>query len=72
MTELEVRRLLVALGSLTDEHRQALVLKDVHGLNYVQMANCLDVPVTSIRMLMHRARLALRAALEHIEVDAAA
>ncbi len=56
-------RLERALGTLNDDERTVIVLKDVEGMNYAAMAQVLDVPVGTVKSRIHRARLALRAAL---------
>jgi RNA polymerase sigma-70 factor (ECF subfamily) len=49
-----------ALARLSAEHRAVLILKDMDGLKYEEMAEILDVPVGTIRSRLHRARLELR------------
>jgi RNA polymerase sigma-70 factor (ECF subfamily) len=52
-----------ALGRLSTEHRAVLVMKDMEGLKYEEMADVLQVPVGTIRSRLHRARLELREVL---------
>jgi RNA polymerase sigma-70 factor (ECF subfamily) len=54
----------VALGRLSGEHRDVLVLKDIEGLKYEEIASLLGVPVGTVRSRLHRARLELRDLLE--------
>ena len=54
------RRVHEALARLSTEHRAVLVLKDMEGLKYEEMAEVLDVPIGTIRSRLHRARLELR------------
>ncbi|MFO0969482.1 MAG: sigma-70 family RNA polymerase sigma factor [Gemmataceae bacterium] len=56
----EERRLHEALGRLSPEHRAVLVMKDLEGQKYEEMAEILDVPIGTIRSRLHRARLELR------------
>jgi RNA polymerase sigma-70 factor, ECF subfamily len=49
-----------AISSLPDEFRVALVLCDVVGLPYAEIAEHLGVPVGTVRSRIHRARLQLR------------
>jgi len=49
-----------ALNRLSPEHRAVLILKDIEGQRYEDMAEILDVPVGTIRSRLHRARLELR------------
>ncbi len=48
------------LARLSLEHRSVLVLKDMEGMKYEEMAEILEVPVGTIRSRLHRARLELR------------
>jgi len=52
-----------ALRSLPVEFRSAVVLCDVVGLNYQEIADSLDVPVGTVRSRIHRGRAQLRAML---------
>jgi RNA polymerase sigma-70 factor (ECF subfamily) len=53
-----------ALERLTPEQREAFVLKHVEGYSYEEMADTMGVGVDALKMRVHRARDALRAALE--------
>ncbi|HEU5082514.1 MAG TPA: sigma-70 family RNA polymerase sigma factor [Acidimicrobiales bacterium] len=52
-----------ALATLPEEYRVPVVLADVVGLPYAEIADQLDVPVGTVRSRIHRGRLALREAL---------
>lgn len=52
------------LNRLSPEHRAVLVLKDMEGMKYEQIADALGVPIGTIRSRIHRARLELRELLE--------
>lgn len=52
-----------ALAGLSEEFRVPVVLADVVGLPYAEIAEQLDVPVGTVRSRIHRGRLALREAL---------
>jgi RNA polymerase sigma-70 factor (ECF subfamily) len=54
----------LALGALPEEFRVAVVLCDVVGLPYAEIAETLDVPVGTVRSRIHRGRLMLREALQ--------
>ena len=56
--------LLAALGDLDPPARAALVLRDLQGLEYRQMAEVLDLPQGTVKSRIFRARVALREALE--------
>ncbi len=52
-----------ALASLDMEQRSILILRDVRGLDYDQIAFVLDVPVGTVKSRLFRARAALRTAM---------
>ena len=52
-----------ALSELSDEFRIALVLKEMDGMSYEEIATVVDVPLGTVRSRIHRARLELRAKL---------
>ncbi len=57
------KRVHEALGRLSADHRAVLILKDMEGLRYEEMAEALQVPVGTIRSRLHRARMELREVL---------
>jgi RNA polymerase sigma-70 factor, ECF subfamily len=59
-----------ALGRLSVEHRSVLILKDMEGLKYEEMAEILQVPVGTIRSRLHRARMEMRDILLNQETRA--
>jgi len=63
--ELDVR-IQQALQRMTPEHRAVLILKDMEGQKYEEMAEILQVPVGTIRSRLHRARIELKEFLEQI------
>jgi len=54
----------VALRRLPEDFRTAVVLCDVVGLSYEEIADALSVPVGTVRSRIHRGRRLLRAALQ--------
>lgn len=52
-----------ALASLSDEHREVVLLRDGEGLTAPEVAAVLGIGVEAVKSRLHRARLALRAAL---------
>src|SRR5512139_659514 len=54
-----------ALADLAPEFRAAVVLCDIEGLSYEEIAATLDVKLGTVRSRIHRGRSQLRAALEH-------
>ena len=57
-------RLYAALADLPAEQRALLILRDVQGLEYEQIAQVLDVPLGTLKSRLFRARLALRERIE--------
>jgi RNA polymerase sigma-70 factor (ECF subfamily) len=53
-----------AIGELADERRIVVVLRDVEGLAYEEIAEALELPVGTVRSRLHRARLDLKEKLE--------
>jgi RNA polymerase sigma-70 factor, ECF subfamily len=56
----------VALQGLNEEHREAFVLKHVEERSYEEMSALLGASVAALKMRVHRAREALRSALEEV------
>jgi RNA polymerase sigma factor (sigma-70 family) len=54
-----------ALDALPPEFRAAVVLCDIEGLSYEEIAATLDVKLGTVRSRIHRGRAQLRAALAH-------
>jgi len=54
-----------ALDELAPDFRAAVVLCDIEGLSYEEIAATLDVKLGTVRSRIHRGRAQLRAALEH-------
>ena len=55
-----------ALDALAPDHRAVVVLKDLDGLRYEQIAAILGVPVGTVRSRLHRARGELRERLRDL------
>lgn len=51
---------LAALGRLDAEYRAVLVMRDIEGFDYQQMADILGLPLGTLKSRLFRARLALR------------
>lgn len=63
----ELRRALErALAALSPEHREVVVLRDVQGLDYEEMAAVLGCALGTVKSRLGRARAALRQALEGV------
>ena len=57
----------IALAELQPDYRAAVVLCDVVGLTYEEIANTLGLKMGTVRSRIHRARSSLRATLERLE-----
>ena len=58
------RALGVALASITDDQRTAIVLYDIEGYDYAEIAEMTGVSLGTVKSRIHRGRLALRDRLE--------
>ncbi len=59
-----------ALTRIPEEFRVAVVLRDVQGMDYAQIAEVLDVPLGTVRSRIARGRAALAALLGEPDEDA--
>ena len=55
------------LGQLAPEYRVPVVLKDVVGFRYEEIAEALDIPMGTVRSRIHHGRAQLRSALEQAD-----
>ena len=55
-----------AIAGLNEEHRAVLVLREIDGCRYEEIAEILDVPIGTVRSRLHRARLQLREELKGV------
>jgi RNA polymerase sigma-70 factor, ECF subfamily len=53
-----------AIGKLEDEHRTVIVLRDIEGMDYAQIADVLGVELGTVKSRLSRARAALRQILD--------
>ncbi|MGA2582847.1 MAG: sigma-70 family RNA polymerase sigma factor [Tepidisphaeraceae bacterium] len=51
---------LVALGRIDPEYRALLIMRDIEGFDYQQMADVLGLPIGTLKSRLFRARLAFR------------
>jgi RNA polymerase sigma-70 factor (ECF subfamily) len=59
----QVQDLKRAIGRLTPEQRAPLVLRELEGRTYEEIATALDVSIPAVKSRLHRARLELLAAM---------
>ena len=68
LTEEELRECLEhTLLSLSQLQSSVLLLRERQGLELVEICNLLDLSLSNVRVLLHRARLKVFATLEHFE-----
>src|SRR5947209_8464851 len=67
-TEDDAARVHAALGDLTPEHREVLVLRFLEGMSYEEIAQVVGDPLGTVKSRIHYAKCALRAALERTNV----
>jgi RNA polymerase sigma-70 factor (ECF subfamily) len=68
LTEAELRECLEkTLGSLSELQGSVLQLREREGLELDEICNLLQVSLSNVRVLLHRARLKVFATLEHFE-----
>ena len=63
--ELE-HHLKIALGRLDEEHRVAIVLRDIQGLSYEEIATVTGVARGTVKSRLHRGRVALKDLLRRV------
>ena len=54
------QQLEVALQALPEEHRTIVVLREIQGLKYGEIAGALGLPLNTVKVYLHRGRRALR------------
>jgi RNA polymerase sigma-70 factor (ECF subfamily) len=54
------------LATLSEEHRSILVLREMDGCDYEQIAEILEINVGTVRSRLHRARMQLRERLQEL------
>lgn len=57
------------LGRLSVDHREVLVMKELQGLNYAEIAEAIDVPEGTVASRLYHARRALKEALDEMGVE---
>ena len=59
-----IERLWAAVGELTVDLREALLLRDIVGLSYAEIADSLDITVSTVKWRIHKAREGVQGVLE--------
>lgn len=66
----ELRRQIdAAVGALEEPYRSIVVLREIEGLPYAEIAEALDLPLNTLKVYLHRARKRLRASLRSAAPD---
>jgi RNA polymerase sigma-70 factor (ECF subfamily) len=65
-----VERIQAAIAELPERQRLVITMRDVDGLSSEEVRSALDISETNQRVLLHRARAKVRAALEDYYADA--
>ena len=67
----DLRRLVADVGRLPAQQRSALLMREIDGLTYLDIAAALDVTLPAVKSLLVRARMGLVEAIEAREIDCA-
>jgi RNA polymerase sigma-70 factor (ECF subfamily) len=65
----EINLVQKALQEIPEEFRQPLVLKEIDGMTYEEIANVLDIPLGTVRSRIFRARQELISKLQRLSKD---
>ncbi len=63
-TKIEVLQVEQAMNTLSDEHKEIIILVCVQGMEYAEVAKSLDIPVGTVRSRLSRARSNLELAMQ--------
>lgn len=64
------RIIAASLAALDEEHRTIVILRDVEGLSYEEVAQIADLPLGTLKSRLHRARALLRQLIEEATGEA--
>jgi RNA polymerase sigma factor (sigma-70 family) len=67
----DLARLVADIGRLPEQQRSALLMREIDGMSYVDLAGALDVTVPAVKSLLVRARIGLVEAAEARDADCA-
>jgi RNA polymerase sigma factor (sigma-70 family) len=65
----DLKRLVADVGRLPDQQRSALLMREIDGMSYTDLAGALDVTVPAVKSLLVRARVGLVEAQESRDAD---
>jgi RNA polymerase sigma-70 factor, ECF subfamily len=63
VTQEQIDSVSAAIDSLASEHREVVVLREIEGFDYEQIASILEIPIGTVRSRLFRARMQLKAKL---------
>jgi RNA polymerase sigma-70 factor (ECF subfamily) len=63
--------LVAAIGALREPQRSAVILREIQGLSYREIADALEISVSTLRVTLHRGRRSLRSSLQELYEDVA-
>jgi RNA polymerase sigma-70 factor (ECF subfamily) len=55
-----------ALGKLPDPQKSIVVLREIQGMSYREIGDALDLPMTTVKVYLHRGRQAIRKELSKV------
>ncbi len=61
-----------AVAALPEEQREVIVLKEYQGLTFLEIAEVLDVPISTVKTRLYRGLVLLRERLEREGIKGAA
>ena len=64
MANERAREIIAAIAKLPDDHRMVLILRDIQGLSYDELAAVLDISLGTVKSRLSRARSALKKMLD--------
>ncbi len=70
LNQLTAQDVLEALDELSDDFREVVVLADIEGFSYREIAEIMDIPVGTVMSRLYRARRRLQRSLYDFAVDA--
>jgi len=67
--QLEVSDVLAVMSALPEPARSVIVLRDVYDQTYADITRILEMPLSSVKVTLHRARRKVRGLLNEMEIE---
>ena len=67
--QLEVSDVLTVMSALPEPARSVIVLRDVYDQTYADITRILEMPLSSVKVTLHRARRKVRGLLNEMETE---